>query len=106
MKTKIVFWPTLIGIVIYLLGSLLIAFLLGINPAFNYSGLLKGMGMGLIHGLLWIPNSIYLIFDPARLLKAVLHDGWYTFGWWIGAILLAYNILSRFFPIFSLLKKG
>lgn len=75
MKTFLQF---IIGIAICLLA----AWLLRIDPATDY-----GWFMGIVHGVLLVPDWIISLFDKTWLLKAPLHTQMYNICWWICGVL-------------------
>lgn len=72
---------TLIQLIVGIAICIGAAFFLRINPEVDYSWL-----MGVVHGLLIVPNCIISIFDPSWLLKAPLHTSGYNTAWWIFSI--------------------
>lgn len=59
-----------------------LAWVLRINPAQEY-----GWFMGMVHGLLLVPNWFISIFDSTWLVKAPLHTSVYNIDWWVCGIL-------------------
>lgn len=76
---------TLLQLIIGILVCLGLAWLLRINPETEY-----GWFMGVVHGLLLVPNWIISLFDASWLVKAPLHTQVYNVMWWVCGVL---NIL-------------
>lgn len=86
---------TLLQFIIGLAICFGVAFWLRIDPADSY-----GWFMGIIHGLLLVPNWLISLFDHSWLVKADNYTQMYNIDWWVFGII---NILYWLWVIAGLL---
>lgn len=73
---------TLLQLIVGIAICLGLSWLLEINPETEY-----GWFMGIVHGLLLVPNWVISLFDASWLMKAPLHTQMYNIDWWVCGII-------------------
>ncbi len=85
----------------------------GIAICFGLSGWLRidpgqeyGWWMGIVHGILLVPNWLISLFDSTWLVKAPLHTQMYNIDWWVCGILnILYWIWAVAGAVISLVRR-
>ncbi len=78
-----------------------LAWWLRIDPGQEY-----GWWMGIVHGILLVPNWLISLFDSTWLVKAPLHTQMYNIDWWVCGILnILYWIWAVAGAVISLVRR-
>ena len=78
-----------------------LAWWLRIDPAQEY-----GWWMGIVHGLLLVPNWLISLFDSTWLVKAPLHTQMYNIDWWVCGILnIIYWLWAVIGAVISIVRR-
>ena len=78
-----------------------LAWWLRIDPAQEY-----GWWMGIVHGLLLVPNWLISLVDSTWLVKAPLHTQMYNIDWWVCGILnIIYWLWAVIGAVISIVRR-
>lgn len=78
-----------------------LAWILRIDPAQEYNWF-----MGIVHGLLLVPDWIISLFDSSWLIKAPEHTAMYNVCWWVCGILnIVYWIWAVTGAVISIIRR-